>query len=695
MTIWSAEIKELEKIYSSITGRFPELEKELEQLIETKDANVVMLYSRRCLEVIITDLCESELKRPRKTEPLKGIIDKLNREEKVPAHIIASMHSLNSLSTFGAHPKEFDPEQVRPVLINLTTIIKWYLKYKVQKIEVTAKEKEEELEHEKPGIVREERPVIKSKNKPFIITSGILLIGVIIVFAFDVFNIFHKDKFENIRDEKGRISIAVMPFQNMTNDTLWNIWQGGIQNELITNLSNSSELSVRQYQTMLNILQSTGLTNYASITPSVAGDISRKLQATTFIQGSIKSAGGKIRVNAHLIDAETEEIYKTFQIDGRTEDDIFIMTDSLSGLVRNYLEIKALERDAYYGLSKLATTSSVEAYRYFIQGINFFIETNYSSSIELFNKALETDTNLIAARIYLTLAYGNQGMHEKAKQYLQEAYKQIDNLSYSEQLMLKYLKSYYDKDPYAGIKYMGLILEHDPQLRMWWQQGLNYYRIHQYEKAIQYFEKALEADRQWDARSKWPYLYTLPGEVYHKLGNHNREKEIYELGLSILPDRPEIIFRQAICALSQGDMTEAERLITKYLSLRKEEGMSESDIMNTLGSIYQEANVPDKAEVYFRNAYDLEPQNSLRIYQLAYHLINYDINVDEGMELIEKGLEQYPENPDLIQVKGWGFYKQGKPEEAMQLLKKAEEKNIVFNRRLYQQIQEVEQAIAN
>jgi hypothetical protein len=68
--------------------------------------------------------------RPRKTEPLKGIIDKLNKEEKVPSHIIASMHSLNSLSTFGTHPKDFNPEQVKPVLSNLAIIIGWYVKQK-------------------------------------------------------------------------------------------------------------------------------------------------------------------------------------------------------------------------------------------------------------------------------------------------------------------------------------------------------------------------------------------------------------------------------------------------------------------------------------------------------------------------------------------------------------------------------------
>jgi len=130
MAIWSAEIKELEKLHESLGGKFLELEKELGQLIRTDDPNVIMLYSRRCLEVIVEDLCECELKRPRKTEPLQGIIDKLNKEGKVPSHIVASMHGLNSLSTFGTHLKDFDPEQVKPVLVNLDIIIKWFLKYK-------------------------------------------------------------------------------------------------------------------------------------------------------------------------------------------------------------------------------------------------------------------------------------------------------------------------------------------------------------------------------------------------------------------------------------------------------------------------------------------------------------------------------------------------------------------------------------
>ena len=129
MTIWSSEIKELEKLYDSIKGKHPKLDNELQRLIKTDDENIVLVYARRCLEVVITDLSERELKRPRGTEPLKGIIDRLNKEEKIPYNITVSMQNLNSLSTFGAHPKDFDPRQVKPVLLDLTTVLEWYMKY--------------------------------------------------------------------------------------------------------------------------------------------------------------------------------------------------------------------------------------------------------------------------------------------------------------------------------------------------------------------------------------------------------------------------------------------------------------------------------------------------------------------------------------------------------------------------------------
>jgi hypothetical protein len=230
MQIWSAEIKELETFYAPSKGRFPELEKELEHLIKTDDENVVLLYSRRCLEIIITDLCESELKRPRKTEPLKGIIDKLSHEEKVPSHIITSMQNLNSLSTYGAHPKEFDPEQVKPVLSNLTIIIKWYLKYKDTK--VISKPKVEEVRDVIKAPEDSTKQIQKPKKKLILLISGLALVVVIVVVALFVFDIIDGGKQTEVDTELER-SIAVLPFKNFSADPDQEYMCMGLTDEMI------------------------------------------------------------------------------------------------------------------------------------------------------------------------------------------------------------------------------------------------------------------------------------------------------------------------------------------------------------------------------------------------------------------------------------------------------------------------------
>ncbi|MCK5693491.1 MAG: hypothetical protein KAI08_11590, partial [Bacteroidales bacterium] len=76
--------------------------------------------------------------------------------------------------------------------------------------------------------------------------------------------LFQKDLLNEIRDEEGMISVAVMPFENLTADSLYNTWQSGIQNLMISELSNSSELQVRQYMTMSTILGQKKNVNQAS-----------------------------------------------------------------------------------------------------------------------------------------------------------------------------------------------------------------------------------------------------------------------------------------------------------------------------------------------------------------------------------------------------------------------------------------------
>ena len=72
---------------------------------------------------------------------------------------------MNELSTFGVLiPKDFDPEQVKPVLINLDIIIKWYLKYKETGTDIKVKSTEE-IKHEikSTGDVKKELTISRKR----------------------------------------------------------------------------------------------------------------------------------------------------------------------------------------------------------------------------------------------------------------------------------------------------------------------------------------------------------------------------------------------------------------------------------------------------------------------------------------------------------------------------------------------------
>jgi tetratricopeptide (TPR) repeat protein len=694
MVNWSGEIKELYKLYESFKGHLPDIEKELEELIKTQDANVVMLYSRRCLEVIITDLCECELKRPRKTEPLKGIIDKLNSEEKVPSHIITSMHSLNSLSTYGTHPKDFDPEQVKPVLNNLAIIIRWYLKYKDS--QKTGKTKQEEETHESNRQAVLEKPVQihKSNRKPVITFAGVVLTITIIVLILNFFDIFTKNKFKDIQDNDGRISIAVMPFQNMTNDSLWNIWQDGIQDNLISSLSNSEDLKVRNKESVNRLLQRETPANYASVVPSVAKIISQKLDAYVFISGSINQVGSIARLSAQLINSKTDEVFKAFQIDGPSEEMLYAV-DSLSKMIMDFLVISKMVKELPPYLQYRPSTSSPEAYRCYLEGESARSKRDYTTARKMFAQALALDSNYIHMTFMLSAACINQGLYEEGRKWGDKAYEKIDLMPKRLKILVNKNHAFFYETPIEEIKYMRQFLEIDDEFPgTYYDIGLAYNSLFQYEKAIPEFEKALDIYDKMDIKPWWVYEYSLLGYAYHVTGQYKKEKSLYLKAEKDFPNESTLTWRQAILYLTLGDTTMANKYIFKYKSIYKDNSWPEAALARNMGWAYSQAGMQDKAEESFREAVNLEPKNAFWYFYLSWHLIDKNRNIKEGLELIDKALELNPNYEwGFLDCKGWGLYKQGKYQDALQLLERSWKLQPYYNHEKFLHLEEVRKAV--
>ena len=676
MAIWSSEIKELAQLYESLEGQLPELEKELGRLIKADDENMILLYSRRCLEVILTDLCECELKRERGTEPLKGIIDKLHKEGKVPAHIITSMHGLNDLSAYGAHPKDFDPRQVRTTLINLETILGWYFKY--MGIDIRGKEdvqfKSESLEEvrKEARIEGHEKTVISTNQK---LLSGVLITAILAIAAIVAYpKIFNKKSPENLKSSDGRISVAVMPFQNMTNDSTWNVWQEGIQDILVTCLSNSpEELKVRQTESVNDLILSKGLSNYASITPTLASNVSQMLAANVFIYGSIKQAGPTLRINAQLIDSKTEETIKSFELDAPDKEDmIFKVIDSLKLVIKNFLLISKLEKEMPVGYKNVGSTDSPEAFKYYIYGQKALYKKDYPEAIKLFKQSVSLDSAFFPAYWSLGTAYGNSGMLEEVTKLLLKFYDKRDQWDIQFKIRLNQAYAFCFETPFEEVKYFRQLEELDDQLPSnYYNMGEAYTRIHQYEKAIPEFEKALEIYKKWGRKPLWAYNYTLPGLSFHETGQYMKEKKLYKKAEQDFPDDPDLLYRQAVLSFTEGDTAGALRYIEKLRSVLKENSVSEAGIITYIAMIYSEAKFPDKAEDYYRQALVMDSENPVRVNNLAYFLIDQDRNILEGLELTEMALKLIPDNHIFLHTRGWGLYKLGRFGEANDILQQS------------------------
>jgi len=537
---------------------------------------------------------------------------------------------------------------------------------------------------------------VKRKLK---VSDTIIAVLVVIVVILAYPKIFNKDKFEGIRDADGRISIAVMPFENLTGDTTLNWFQRGISSLIINGLGNSSELAVRDDHTMYEVIESMDQVFTAGISPSQAKEVAENVRAETYISGSCQGREGKYWILANLVDTESGDIIWTNKVEGDLKSSEYLdLANSLCNEIKNYLEIKVLEQEADYDFRE-AYPESAEAYRYFIEGVNSILNLDHESAIQSLKKALEIDSTFTFASFYIAYAYNYNLLqqNELAIIYLQKAYNTKDRLPSKYQLWLElWYACLISKNLPDIIRYCNLLEESGIESRLlWFDLGVTYYSFpQQNEKAVEAFEKVEEISLERGGDWEYELFYREYGRALHKVGKHKEEKELYKIGLSIFPDNGWITFRQAVCALSQGD-TEAIEYVEKIRSIMNNYGFKESVQEYYLGSLYEEANIIDKAEEHRRNAYELNPQDVWTIYYLARLLINNDINLDEGMELIQKALKIEPDNTNFLRRKGWGYYKQGKYEEAIELLRKVEEKEISYVTLTYQYIQEVEQALAN
>jgi tetratricopeptide (TPR) repeat protein len=298
----------------------------------------------------------------------------------------------------------------------------------------------------------------------------------------------------------------------------------------------------------------------------------------------------------------------------------------------------------------------------------------------------------------LATTYYNQGQYDQAKIWCLKGCK-IDQLPIIRNIHMNWLHAMLFETPVEEIKYLNQLLEIDDQSPAgYYELGRIFVSLAQYDKAIPVMIKAFEIYKKWGSKPRWVQDYIMLGYAYQETKRYGKEKKLFKKASKDFPDDPELLYRRAVLALSLENSKDADRLIEEFVSVSKGNFASEANIAWSLGDIYWDADLPDKAEAKFRESLSLEPGNLRRLNYFAYFLIDNDRNIDEALRLTDTALQQDPDNYYFLHTYGWGQYKLGKYQEALDLLQKSwdvRREKAVYNHDAFLHLEAAKKAVIN
>ncbi len=358
-------------------------------------------------------------------------------------------------------------------------------------------------------------------------------------------------------------SIAVLPFVNMTNDSTQEYFSDGITEEIISNLSNIKDLSVRASASVFQYKNS-------SSKPSKIGE---DLGVTYLLAGSVRRELDMVRITIKLINARTETQVWAENYDRKYEGILKIQSEvakKVAELLNITLSTPEKER-----IERMPTTQYT-AYDYYLRALK---ETGVGTAegernaLEYLDKAIELDPeyskaySLYAHRLmHLSVSKPMMSTQEALKLALPAAEKAVefDSLSSDAWFVLGVVKYYLEWNFLAAEKYFLksmelkswgdapiygcfctyaeylLSNEREDEVRILLERitkidPLNIeilgieswiYSIHdEHEKALELFEEFL-------LRANRPLIYMGVGMQYHLMGDYEKAIQYYESGLS-------------------------------------------------------------------------------------------------------------------------------------------------------------------
>ncbi len=361
-------------------------------------------------------------------------------------------------------------------------------------------------------------------------------------------------------------SIAVLPFENLSEEKENAFFADGIQDDILTNLSKIGDLKV---------ISRTSVMSYRGKTPNVR-EIGKALGVSSILEGSVRREGKRVRVNVQLINATNDEHLWASNYD-RDLTDVFAIQTDLAQKIANELQAKLSPIEKAQMTRK--PTENGEAYLAYMQAANLFLPEDFEKlkqGEQLYERALQLDPNFALAYARLSQLESwivhtfdaTEARKVKARSLADQALKLQPDLPEAH-LALGYCFYYSDLDYDRALSEFKIAQSGLPNnAEVYLSIGAIERRQGKWEESTAHLEKAASLN------PKDPWVLQNLAINYAAVKNYEAADKTYARGLELAPESLGLRGMKAKLALDwKGDMSAMERLLATFPPGVDPEGM--------------------------------------------------------------------------------------------------------------------------
>ncbi len=393
-------------------------------------------------------------------------------------------------------------------------------------------------------------------------------------------------------------SIAVVSFENQTGDAAYDYLQKAIPNLLITSLEQTGGLYVMTWERMNDLLAQIGKKDMEDIDRDLGFRLCRMEGIETIILGSFVKMGNMYATDVKVLDVENKKLLKSAGSRGEGPDSILkTQIDELSDQIFEWIaaakpQIEPLEIEVAD-----VTTSSMEAYKYFMSGVENFQRFYYEDARQDFEKAVEIDPNFATAYFYLSSAYDTLASTEARDRAIEKAKSLSQKATDKERLFIESrYAQYIEQDVGKAGNILKQITEKYPREKMaHYYLAIFFRRAGNFKGAIEKHLKVLELDPEFgESHNDLGYNYLSQGDyvkavehfkaylalnpgdanphdsiadAYFLMGRLDEAISHYEDAVRIKPDFPVSYFKLGYIYAIKEDTAEAVRWFDKSIEM--------------------------------------------------------------------------------------------------------------------------------